>query len=606
MPPEGVIKTGLIVDVVDNASEPSKKIGVSIDGLIDRLTSMIKRGTGAFKKVFTSPLGAAEKGIGSFKKTLIALGTSIGAFLFFRKMKRSIESIFEEAVKLETQLLAIANATGSAQFAEQTLGWARRFAKELRVPREDLFAIAQGLQEIGVNAAQIDPSGIIAAGQAVGGVSQVISAIQEAALDPNALLGLQERFRQLPFGELQEIIATVEAGDFEGKVQALNALFSKTFGDNIERSRNSVAGLRQGLREMILTFQEAIVGVGSPLFDFFRDQLDKAVKFIEDNQRNIREIGASISSILTTALRAFLDFLDFVLEKFGLGLDDISDKGTKFRRKFLIPATAEIIGLITRIEVFAEVAFDKVTGIFQKFSDPETVAKATALAGFGAIILGILLRRPTLLIGGATLLGISGKFGAADDSANAAAGIFDPINIMAGISSGLKAVLSNPAMITDLSMAIGMILITVPGMQIPGAILLAGGLAAKGSIRIGEVLANVGVGAEAREAATAHIENFTRSIQAQQNNRATALDLADRGFFSGARQIASSTQLGPLFGKQLEDRIVAAIARGLSEQDINVTITTPDRNLQEATDTRVDALREQRDLLRLEREGIGQ
>lgn len=475
--PNGEADTSTVYEVLleNRASGPADAISKSVTGMLDRLRELKEKGQGIVKQILTRPLDKAGDAASSFRTKLLALGATIAGFLALRQLKRELTEIFNEAVRVESRLVAIANLTGSDQFAEQTIGWARKYAMELRVPREELFSISEGLAQIGINAANFDPRGIIAAGQAAGGVANVVQQLRQAALDPSTLLRMQETFRALPFERLQEIIRTTTPGDFQGRVEALNRLFAEVYGDTIERSRRSVAGLRQGLRELILQFRETVAGVGSPLFNFFREQFEKAVQFVEHAQPTIRALSNSISQILTESLRAVTRFVDFILERFGTSFSDIADKGDRFRTKFLIPMTAEIIGFITRIELFAEKAFGTVADFLAKLQDDEFRRKATAIGGIGGVVLGLLLRRPTLLVGGLALLGLHGKLSADSDDVNAQASIINFSQLLDDLVSSLP---TSQEGLSDLALMAGIGLL---GVAPPvGAGLILGALINKG------------------------------------------------------------------------------------------------------------------------------
>ena len=533
----------------DRASGPAEAISQSVTGLLNRLRDLKERGVGVIRDILTRPLEAAGEKSEGFRNKLIALGAAIGGFLAFRKMKNELTEIFNEAVMVEGQLVRLANLTGSDRFAEQTLGWARRWAVELRIPREELFSISEGLAQIGINAAKFDPSGIVAAGQAAGGVASVVTALRQAALDPSYLLRLQETFRALPFERLQEIIRTTQPGDFQGRIEALNTLFREVYGDNLERSRRSVIGLRQGLRELITQFRETIAGVGSPLFNFFREQLEKAVDFNQRSAPTIRAIGQTISSILETTLRSVMQFVDFVLDRFGVSLSDIADKGEQFRTRFLIPVQAEIIGYITRIELFAERAFGTIAEFLDKLRDEEWQRKATAIGGIGGVVLGMLLRRPTLIIGGLGLLKIHHGLSAPSDEANAAADVGYFERLLDDIWSALP---STQEGWSDLAILAGVALLASPLAPV-GAGFILGGLINKGYRSIvpewaQDIIEEYGgffidpAGATARRIGEAGEEREERRWQARQMQEHQAVQAAEDLDIRRARALAAGDE----------------------------------------------------------------
>ena len=578
----GLLQTGVLAVIQDKASAVAAKIDKSVTAMTNSFVNFKKKAKGAVTNLLTAPFRMAGKAIGFLTNKFVILAGLVGGFLAFRKMKQQISDIFEEAVKLEQQLVRLANITGSERFAEQTLGWAKQFAKDLRVPREELFNIAEGLAQIGINASEIDPSGIIAAGQAAGGVSQVVQALQQAAMDPSSILQLQQTFRQLPFERLQEIIRTTQPGDFQTRIQMLNTLFMETFGDNLDRSRKSVIGLRQGLRELITQFRETLVGVGSPLFEFFRDNLEKAVKFIERNERTIKEIGASISQILTAALKSVLKFADFVLERFGLNLDKITESGESFRKRFLFPATAEIIGMIVKLELFAEAAFTKIAEIIDKFKDKEARDKILTIAGVGGVLLGLLLRRPSLIIGGLGLLMINHKL-TGDDTVNQEADVLNFTNIMDTVLSSVGSMTEDQ--LSDLVLAAGIVLLATPLAPL-GAGLIAGATADK-------FLRFIGLDARleknrARAEARSDLGMFEEFEEERARNRQISM-LANAGRIAEASALAGDSQVGQLI-------IGRAVGRGVTGFEaappssippilINVTSGDPatERALQNAT-----------------------
>jgi len=474
--PNGVAnQTVYEVFLQDRASMVADTISKSVTGMLNRLQEMKEKGAGVVKDILTRPLGTAAEASEGLRNKLLALGAAITGFLALRKLKTELTEIFNEGVRVESQLVRLANLTGSDQFAEQTVGWAHKWALQLRIPRQELYSIAEGLSQIGINASQFDPSGIIAAGQAAGGVTNVVNALRQSALDPSSLLQLQETFRALPFERLQEIIQTTMPGDFQGRVEALNALFREVYGDTLERSQRSVVGLRQALAELLLQFRETIAGVGSPLFDFFRSQLEKAVEFIQRARPTIQALGQSISQILTETLRSVVRFVDFILERFGTSFEDIAEHGDRFRTRFLIPVTAEIIGFITRIELFAEKAFGTIADFLGKLKDEEWQRRMSAIGGVGGVVLGLLLRRPSLIVGGLALLKIHHSL-SSSDTANAEA---DP-SYFSKLMSDIWATLpSDEEGWSNLSILAGMALLTGPLAPIGGAFIL-GGLINKG------------------------------------------------------------------------------------------------------------------------------
>lgn len=419
--------TGVVASVVDRASGPANRVSNAVSGMLDRLGEMRSQGQGVIQRTITDPLSRVREGfqenflqpvnesvggLDQLQRKLIQLGTFLAGFFAFREIKQQLTEIFEQTVELESQLVDLANRTGSERFSQNVLGWARDLSQELGRPREQLFGIAEGLAEVGINATQIDTEGILAAGDAIGSVDSAMSGIMDAVRDPQGIFQLNELFnRQLPFERLRDIVQRFPGpGEFRGRFQAINQLLRETFGENLERSAQSVEGLRNTWDSMMEEIRMSIMGrPGDPdsLFSFIRTTMDRAINFVEENRGLLHSIGSSVGDVLRAMGQSLMDFFDHVLETFGVDMEEIRQGGEAFRRELLIPLTAEIIGMIERMERFAEGAFDVLHDLFSENVIGDVMEKATRVFGLGATIIGVITRSPSFLLAGATALGIS-------------------------------------------------------------------------------------------------------------------------------------------------------------------------------------------------------
>lgn len=376
---------------------------------LDALSEAIRKRGREWAAALSAPRKTLSRMGGLFKRFrgyLLGLGGILAGWLGFRAI-RSFNDLIRDSIdlvsKMEEQLRGLANLTGSDRWAAASLEWARSLRRELGLAVETSLELARSLSRIGIAAASTNVRGLLAAQQAVGvSGEQIVTAVRS----PDQFMGLFEQFRgQVPFFALQEILASTGPFDYEERLERLNSLLLRIFGHTLERGKGTLASLRDQISMMGQEIREAIVGRPddpNSFYSFLRGMVQRIRNFIAENLDNIRTLAGTVGTILRAFWENTVLFFRNSFEILGVNLSDTADKFHAFNQNIILPYTFRIVNLMTQVRLFSERTVEAIRNLFE---NPVRMERIKDMVAVGAILLGLLSRRPLMMIAGAGMLG---------------------------------------------------------------------------------------------------------------------------------------------------------------------------------------------------------
>lgn len=434
----GQLELGLAATIVDQASEPAQRISAGLEGMFnwfERLVQQARSGTDDFvgmmrgdqqaarrtfrrienmtaglrrlgdtvQNTILAPFRAAGRVIRTFFNRFTAILTGIAAtvagFLAFRSLKRQIDEIFESTVKLEEQMVSIANLAGSDEFAADLVGWAEQLSQVLPLAEEQILGIGKAFTQVGIEAQEVDLPGLFAAAQIEGRDPAAFAKEFGQAIREGRILELFQGFSRIPL-ELAGAATQLDRFDFTGRARALSEAFGAFAGpEAVERIRNSVTGIRQLFENTFTVIRRSILGRPGEggLFDTMRERMAFFLETLQRNRPLLEAVGEAIGNILNTAARAFNRLLGRVLDRFGLRVTNVAERVANLNTRVLEPLQVAATALITLLEraVTGQIGFIDV--IKQKFEEIQPILR---LVGAGIAALGVVTFNPFLVAAG--------------------------------------------------------------------------------------------------------------------------------------------------------------------------------------------------------------
>jgi hypothetical protein len=449
--PEGAVdqlELGLVTRIIDEASEPAEKVAAGVQNLVNwfgRLIDQAKEAAGVddFSALLrgdedairrfrarTSEVVDRFKNIGAairdrlrtplenirrlgervwnpFTRRLAQVGALIGGFFAIRALKRSFDELFESTVRLEEAFISLANLTGSEEFAADLVDWARDLTDTLPATRDQILQVGTAFARVGVDVRDIDIAGLFEAARVAGEDFVGFSTrFAQASRDPASFMSFLEGLDRVPVS-MQALAASFNRFDIQGRAAAVSGAMGEFFDGTLERTRTTVTSIRTFMASMLDEIRQSVIGVpGRPgLFETIRSGMEGVLDFMRRNRPIFEQIGATIGSFLEIAARTVRDMFETVVRRLDPTIETLGDRMTFFQERvfgpLLVVAEAVSRALVNLTGTIVDAAKDLFSG---EGPVRGLLREAANLVGFGLIAMGIMFRRPGLLISGALMV----------------------------------------------------------------------------------------------------------------------------------------------------------------------------------------------------------
>lgn len=375
---EGGLFSGLVVQIVDEASEVGAKISDTFQKMRDKYVdflhaveedkkkSLEKKGTkSSLDDIASSAKKVADQMDRAYEKAMKWVQTA-AAVVGITGLTLSLKELYKVGTEVEHMFENLANITGSESAASGIISWADKLQYKLPILREQLLSTAESMSKVGYEVRRFSEEHLagIAAGASGQGL-QFKDAMDQVFNFARGNIGfdqLQGQFNALNPLLIQQLAAIPAVGEGVYKrFEIVSNAMAKSYEGNLERMEHSTATMVGRIKAIIGEFWRTVAGgtQEGDLFSEFRHILSDISHWFVDHKDTFMQVASTIGQAIKTVVHEVYSLGKLVAGTLGDLVKSIfGDQGEGgFVQNTLRPLVTYVAILMTQVRVGIESSF---------------------------------------------------------------------------------------------------------------------------------------------------------------------------------------------------------------------------------------------------------